>query len=445
MPLDAPTAVTAAAFAAAVLACLALVASLLGTRHLARQLDYLRLDHEQILAAQRDEAHGLRTALAATERALATTIHTGSTDGMGRALGAIHGATQSVGTASDRMRAEVAAALGDLRTSLSGQMRELREANDAKLAQIQQSVNEQLHEAVEKQMTASFARVVDQFAAVQKAMSDVQAVTSQIVDIKRLFSNVATRGGWGETQVRAMLDDMLPPGAYDTNWRPRADRAEVVEFALIMPMRGAVAPRLPIDAKFPTADYERLVLAAEAGDAEGERVARRALERVIREQARSIQSKYIVPPATVEFAVMYLPTDGLYTEIARSPGLIDEIGRLNRVIIVGPSLLPALLRTIHLGHVTLAIEQKAEEIRSLLGATRTEMIKMDDLLDRLHKQAGTFAATIERARTRNRAVSRRLRAVEALDSDHADRLLGMHEIAELAPDPDEPVEPSSLL
>jgi DNA recombination protein RmuC len=276
---------------------------------------------------------------------------------------------------------------------------------------------------VEKQMNESFNRVIDQFTAVQKAMGDVQAVTAQIGDIKRLFSNVKTRGGWGETQVRAMLDDILPPGEYETNCKVRADSNDAVEFAVRMPMKGADRPLLPIDAKFPVEDYERLLAASDAGDAEAERAASRMLERRMRDEARKIATKYINPPVTVEFAVLYLPTDALYAEVARIPGLIDEIGRECRVLVMGPSLFPALLRTIHLGFITLALEQKADQIRDLLGATRTEMLKMDEVLERLGKQAGTFSNTIEAARRRTRAVGRKLRGVEEIDAEHAERLL----------------------
>lgn len=309
------------------------------------------------------------------------------------------------------------------RQRLTTQFEATRTVLEAKLTEIQRSVNEQLHAAVEKQMTDSFARVIDQFTAVQKSMADVAAVTAQIGDIKRLFANVKTRGGWGETQVRAMLDDILPVGAYLTNHKIRPDSDEAVEFAVLMPMRGEHRPVLPIDAKFPTEDYERLRAASEAGDAEAERQATRALDRRIRDEAKKIATKYIAPPATVEFAILYLPTDSLYTEVARIPGLIDDMGRQYRVLILGPSLFPALLHTIHLGFVTLALEQKADEIRHLLGATKTEMLRMDTVLDRLLKQAGTFTRTIEDARTRTRAMTRKLRAVEVLDPAQAEQLL----------------------
>ena len=366
------------------------------------RLEALRLRLDQALAAQNGGTDTLRAALMDTERALA----------------AAHGAN------SAQLRLELASAIADMRTAMDMRLRELREGNEAKLADIQKTVNEQLHAAVEQQMKTSFGLVSDQLGAVQKAMGEMQAVGAQIGDIKRLFGNVKTRGGWGETQVRAMLDDVLAPGSYDMNWKPRPDSDYSVEFAIIMPVRGSIRPRLPVDAKFPVEDYERMLNAAEAGDAEAEKLARRGLERRIRDEAKKLQSKYIHPPATVEFAVMYLPTDGLYAEVARIPGLIDELGREFRVLVLGPSLFPALVRTIQLGHVTLVLEQKADEVRQLLGATRGEMAKMDVVLASLEKQTGTLSNTIGRARQRTRAVERKLKAVEVLDSEAAAQLLG---------------------
>ena len=221
-----------------------------------------------------------------------------------------------------------------------------------------------------------------------------------------------TRGGWGEAQLRTLLDDLLPAGSYDSN--VPIGEGRVVEFAVRMPGQGGSRPLLPIDAKLPLADYERLLDAAASGDAEGERAARRALEAVLRVEARRISSKYIAPPLTTEFAVLYLPTDGLYAEAARMPGLVDELGRDHRVLLMGPGLLPGLLRTVHLGYVTLALEQKAEQIGRLLGATRQEMVRMDEVLERLGRNAGTMARTIEDARTRTRVVARKLRDVEGV-------------------------------
>jgi DNA recombination protein RmuC len=438
MPFDPATLLSALA-AAAALAALAVV--LIVVPRQAGLVQRLRLLAEQNLAGTRAEAETTRAAMQAGITDTASRLAT-----LGGALGT---GVEQVRTTLTREQGELRLALADgqaktataigmqfdgTRTLLEAKLREMREGNEAKLADIQKTVNEQLNAAVEKQMQTSFARVIDQFTAVQKAMGDVQAVTAQIGDIKRLFSNVKTRGGWGETQVRAMLDDVLPADAFETNRKIRPDSNDVVEFVVLMPMRGEVRPLLPIDAKFPVEDYERLLAASDAGDADAERIARRGLERRIRDEARKINDKYIFPPITVEFAILYLPTDSLYAEVARIPGLIDEIGRTCRVLVMGPSLFPALLRTIQLGFVTLALEQKADEIRHLLGATRTEMVKMDDVLSRLSKQAGTISNTIEQARTRTRAVTRKLKGLEQVDAARADALLGLEDAAEAEDD-----------
>jgi DNA recombination protein RmuC len=309
------------------------------------------------------------------------------------------------------------------RDLLDVKLKELRESNEARLAEIQKTVNEQLQSAVEKQMTESFSRVSDQFTQVLKAMTDVQAVTTQIVDIKRLFSNVKTRGGWGEAQVRALLDDILPAGSYETNKKLSEDSSELVEFAIRMPNEGGRDVFLAVDAKFPTEDWDRLVIASDAGDADGEKAARRALELRVRGEAAKIASKYIRPPLTVEFAVLYLPTEGLYAEIARIPGAIEDIGRAHRVLVLGPSLLPAMLRTIQMGHVTIALGEKADMVRELLGATKAEMGKMDEVLVRLRKQVSAVGNTIDAAQVRTRAVARKLRGVDAVDGSRAAVLL----------------------
>jgi DNA recombination protein RmuC len=367
---------------AAVAAWAAIVAAVIAARQ-SRSLATVRHLAEQALQASRTEAETIRTAIhdAATRAAVNTATNRGALD----------------------------TGIEQIRTALEVRLRELRESNDASIATIRHTVNEQLHTAVEKQMSESFSRVIDQFAAVQKAIGEVSTVAAGIGDIKRLFSNVKTRGGWAETQVRSLLDDILPPDAWLANHKVRPDSDEMVEFAIIMPMRGTRRPVLPVDAKFPMEDHERLIAASAAGDLEAERTALRGLERRVRDEARKIAAKYIFPPVTVEFAVLYVPTDALHAEIARIPGLIDAIGREYRVLVMGPTLFPALLRTIHLGFVTLALEDKADEIRDLLGVMRAEMLKMDDVLERLARQAGAFSGTIERARLRTRAIGGKLR------------------------------------
>jgi DNA recombination protein RmuC len=425
-------------YAALALSAVAALAALVALILLARQalaLHTLRLLGEQALAATRGEAETTRASLRAADTVIAERLASmrGALDTgieqVRTTLSREQGELRLVLTESQQKTTEaIGAQFETTRAMLESKLREMRDGNEMKLAEIQKTVNEQLHAAVEKQMNESFNRVIDQFTAVQKAMGDVQAVTAQIGDIKRLFSNVKTRGGWGETQVRAMLDDILPPGEYLTNCKVRPDSNDVVEFAVRMPMKGEDRPLLPIDAKFPVEDYERLLAASDAGDAEAERSATRMLERRVRDEAKKIASKYINPPVTVEFAVLYLPTDALYAEVARIPGLVDYIGRDCRVLVMGPSLFPALLRTIHLGFVTLALEQKADQIRNLLGATRTEMLKMDDVLERLGKQAGAFSNTIETARRRTRAMGRKLRGVEAIEADRSEQLLELESV-----------------
>lgn len=402
-----------------------------GTRQgaAAERLEAVRIAAEQTREATRSEADRVRGSIADTERALRDLLATLTTEAaerggalqadVARALTALRDAQFAEQT---RLRDLLDRKSEEGRAQIEARLREMREANEAKLAQIEKTVNERLTEAVEKQMSESFGRVIDQFAAVQKAMGEVQAVTQQVGDLKRLFGNVKTRGGWGETQVKVLLDDLLPPGAYEQNRRLRENSNDAVEFALVLPARGE-RTYLAVDAKFPVEDYERLLAAAEIGDAEAERLARMALERRIRAEAVKIAAKYINPPLTVEYAVLYLPTDSLYAEVARIPGLLDQIGRDQRVMVMGPSLLPAMLRTIQLGYVTLALEQKSGEIRTLLGATKAEMEKMGGVLDTLAKQADLFGRTIGKAQVRTRAVARKLRGVEALEADEARAML----------------------
>ena len=365
------------------LAAYAAIAAAIAVLFLGRSIAAVRLLAEQAQTVARADGEATRTA-----------IHTAAT-------------RAAVGQAEARGALDTG--IEQMRTALEIRLRDIKESNDASLAGIRQTVNEQLLAAVERQMTGSFNRVIDQFAAVQKAIGEVGAVAAGIGDIKRLFSNVKTRGGWAETQVRALLDDILPPDAWRANVKVRTDSDDIVEFAVVMPMRGTRRPVLPIDAKFPVEDYERLIAASAAGDPEAERAAQRGLERRIRDEARKIATKYIFPPETVDFAVLYVPTDALHAEIARIPGLIDMIGREQRVLVMGPTLLPALLRTVHLGFVTLALEDKAGDIQRLLGTTRAEIAKMDEVLERLARQAGAFGGTIERVRARTRAIGGKLR------------------------------------
>jgi DNA recombination protein RmuC len=400
------------ALAAAALAAIAAVFALAAWRAAATAPARLRLVLDQMLAGNRAEAEFLRASLAATEGRLTAAIQSGTTDALRQAFEQMSVATQNVAATVDGLRRQ-AAEDAQKTTALL----------EARLGVIQASVNEKLHEAVEQQMTASFARVLEQFAQVQLAMGEVQNAAKQIGDLKRIFSNVKTRGGWGEAQLGAMLEQILPPGAYERDFALKDGSRERVDFALRMPSRERVW--LPVDSKFPTEDYDRLLTAVDAVDPEAERAARDGLAVRVKLEARKIREKYICPPETVDFAVLYLPSDGLFAEVARIPGLLDDVRARDKVIILGPTLLPAMLQTIHLGHITLDLEQRAGEIGKLLGATRGEMVKMDQVLERLAANASAMSSNIEKARVRTRAVSRVLRNVEMVETETGQALLGL--------------------
>jgi DNA recombination protein RmuC len=397
---------------ACALAALAVLLAALAWRAAATSPVRLQLMLDKLLTGGRAESETTRAIIAATEGRLSAAIQTGTTDALSKAFAQIGGATQNMANAVEALRR---AAGEDSQKTI--QLLETR------LAAIQTSVNEKLHEAVEKQMTNSFSRVLEQFAQVQQAMGEVQSAAAQIGDLKRIFSNVKTRGGWGEAQLGAMLEQVLPPGAFERNFALRDGSKERVDFALRMPARATLW--LAVDSKFPTEDYERLLNAAESADVEAERAAREGIAARVRLEAKKIREKYICPPETVDFGVMYLPSDGLFAEVARIPNLIDEIRVREKVIILGPTLLPAMLQTIHLGHITLDLEKRAGEIGQLLGATRAEMTKMDDVLGKLAANASAMSTNIEKARVRTRAVGRVLRTVEMVEAGTAQTLLGL--------------------
>lgn len=313
-----------------------------------------------------------------------------------------------------------------LREKVNGKLEEIRTGNEAKLEQMRQAVDEQLQSALEKRIGESFQRVAEQFAQVQQAIGQVQSVAGQVGDLKRLFSNVKSRGSWGEAQIQSLLDDVLPAGAYQCNLRIGDDSGETVEFALRMPLKGGEADVwLSIDAKFPTEDYDRLLLAGEAGDRDEEMAARKALERRIRDEARRISGKYIRPPRTVEFAVMYLATEGLFSEVSRMPGLVETLRRQHAVMVVGPGLLPALLHCIRVGHLTLALEKKAGAIGEILGAVKAEWGSLGKSLDTLARRAETLSNGIKDTQRRTRAVGKTLRTIDTIEFARAEQLLGL--------------------
>jgi DNA recombination protein RmuC len=312
-----------------------------------------------------------------------------------------------------------------LRGLVGTKLEEMRAGNEAKLEDMRKAVDEKLQSALEKQIGESFQRIADQFAAVQQAIGQVQSVAGQVGDLKRLFSNVKSRGGWGEAQAEAMLQDMLPVGAYEKNMKVREGSSEFVEFAVRIPGKNGEDKWIPIDSKFPTEDYERLLTANEMGNRDEEATARLGLERRIKMEAERIGSKYIFAPKTVDFALLYLPSDSLFAEVARSPGLIELIRRDHKIMIMGPSLLPAFLHTINIGYMTVALERNVSEIGETLSAVKSEWGKLLPWLDRIADRTDSLKKGIEAVQQRARAVGRKLRSVDVIDHARADAVLGL--------------------
>jgi DNA recombination protein RmuC len=317
-----------------------------------------------------------------------------------------------------------------LRALVATQLDAMRAGNEAKLEEMRKAVDEKLQSALEKQLKDSFTNLQEQLASVQQAIGQVQSVAGEVGDLKRLFSNVKSRGGWGEAQLEAMLTDILPVGAFEKNFRVKENSSELVEFALRVPGRGGDHAWLAIDSKFPTEDYARLIAANDAGNREEETAARAALARNIRLEAGKIQAKYIETPRTLEFGILYVPSDSLFAEVARVPGLIEAIRRDTQVMVMGPSLLPAFLHTLRVSYVTLALEQKASEIGETLAAVKTQWTKFGESLAVIKSRADLLSRGIDETIKRQGIIGKRLRGLTAIEDVRANLLLGLDGSAE---------------
>jgi DNA recombination protein RmuC len=325
--------------------------------------------------------------------------------------------------------------LGELRATLEQKLGELQTGNEAKLEQMRATVDEKLQSTLETRLGESFRLVSERLEQVQRGLGEMQQLAAGVGDLKRVLTNVKTRGIYGEVQLAALLEQVLTIEQYEQNVATVPGSNERVEFAVKLPgVEPGHAVRLPIDAKFPREDYERLLDAQDRADAVAVAEAAQALERQIKVEAKRIRDKYLAPPHTTDFALLFLPTEGLYAEVLRRPGLFEVLQREYRVTLVGPTTLLALLNSLQMGFRTLAIEQRSGEVRQLLGAVKTEFGKFAGVLEKAHKQLDTVQTSIRDAGVRTRAIERQLRKVEELPSDEARRLLGD------AAGEDEPVE-----
>ena len=312
--------------------------------------------------------------------------------------------------------------LAEIRGTLEQRLRELQTDNATRLEQMRATVDEKLHATLEQRLGDSFRMVSERLEQVHRGLGEMQALASDVGDLKRVLSNVKTRGVWGEVQLSALLEQMLAPGQYAANVATVPGASERVEFAIRLPGRGDTV-WLPVDAKFPREDWERLQQAHDRADAPAVEEAGRALEARIRVEARRIRDKYLAPPATTDFALMFLPTEGLYAEVVRRAGLVDELQREHRVVLAGPTTLCALLNSLQMGFRTLAVEQRTSEVWTVLGAVKTEFGKFGDVLAKARQQLQTVGHSLDTAEVRTRAIARRLRGVEELPAEQARALL----------------------
>lgn len=315
----------------------------------------------------------------------------------------------------------------EIRATLEQKIQQLQNDNAGKLEEMRKTVDEKLHATLEQRLGESFKLVSDRLDKVHQGLGEMQQLAIGVGDLKRVLTNVKTRGTWGEVQLEMVLEQMLTPDQYAKNVETVPGSGERVEFAIKLPGKeeGKAPVWMPIDAKFPKEQYERLLDAAERADAEGVATAGRELERAIRGEAKTIAEKYLSPPLTTDFAILFLPTEGLYAEVMRRPGLADELQRSCRVSIAGPSTLSALLNSLQMGFRTLVLEKRSSEVWQVLGAVKTEFGKFGDVLAATKVALERAAKNIDQAEVRTRQMGRKLKSVEALPSDAAINLLGV--------------------
>lgn len=324
-----------------------------------------------------------------------------------------------------RSREELSSSLELLRQAVERGLKEMQADNAQKLEQMRSTVAEKLEGTLEKRLGESFRQVSERLEMVHQGLGDMRNLAAGVGDLKRVLTNVKTRGGWGEVQLGALLEDILAPEQFGRNVQTKENSQEAVEFAVRLPGQaegGKECVWLPIDAKFPLEDYQRLAEAQEKADLEAVEKAGKMLEASVKSCARDISTKYLNPPLTTDFAIMYLPTEGLYAEVAKRPALAEILRRDYRVIVAGPSTFAALLNSLQMGFRTLAIQKRSSEIWGLLGAVKTEFGKFGGALEGVKKKLEQAQNSMEDAARKSRAIERKLRDIEELPAGEEQQL-----------------------
>jgi DNA recombination protein RmuC len=369
-----------------------------------------RQESAESAAAQRREVLSQMQELGRTLHALLSTLG----EGQQRRIAELTAAQQAQ---FDGIRKTLDSKLESLRGSVGEQLDKVRQDNAVKLEEMRRTVDEKLHDTLEKRLGESFKQVSERLEQVHKGLGEMQALAVGVGDLKKVLTNVKTRGSWGEVQLGALLEQLLTADQYAAQVRVRPRSTEIVDFAIRLPGRddGDTPVWLPIDAKFPKEDYERLSDAAERGDAAGVETAVRQLDARIRQEARDIRDKYIAPPDTTDFAILYLPTEGLYAEVLRRPGLADFLQRECRVVVAGPTTLAALLNSLQMGFRTLAIQKRSSEVWKLLAAVKKKFEGFGETFSRVQKKIQEADKALDEARSDTEIIGKRLRLVESAD------------------------------
>jgi DNA recombination protein RmuC len=315
--------------------------------------------------------------------------------------------------------------LGDVRMAVQEQLKALQEGNERKLEQMRATVDEKLHATLEQRLGQSFQQVAERLEQVHKGLGEMQGLARDVGSLNRVLTNVKTRGIYGEVQLAGLLEQVFTPQQYAANVETVPGSGARVEFAIRLPGRGdeATALWLPIDAKFPREDYERLLEAQDRADPQAAEASARAIEVRLKAEAKTIREKYVAAPHTTDFAILFLPTEGLYAEALRRPGLAEVLQREHRVTLAGPSTLLATLSSLQMGFRTLALEKRSAEVWQVLGAVKTEFGKFGKVLAKTRKKLSEATSTIDLAEVRTRAMARQLRGVESLPETQARALL----------------------
>jgi DNA recombination protein RmuC len=416
-------------------------------------------------AALRQEVTAIVTALGGTlqrqheaARAEATVSRQAQREEIGRRLDAFnetvvaavtaHGTTQRQDLEAIRAQVEKLTEsnelrIGEVRRTVDERLKEIAASNARELQEMRATVDEKLQGTLTQRLGESFALVTERLELVHRGLGEMQTLANGVGDLKKVLSNVKSRGGWGEVQLEALLEQMLSPEQYERNVVTNEATREAVEFAVKFPGKGDLPLLLPLDAKFPVEDYQDLVDAHECGDAEAVEAAGRRMETSVRNSAKTIREKYVNPPVTTDFAILFLPTEGLYAEVLRRPGLAEQIQREQGVLIAGPTTLTAILSSLQMGFRTLAIEKRSSEVWRLLEAVKTEFGKFEEVIKKTIRNLDSARNQMDALGVRTRAVTRKLRAVEELPEPEAKLLLKLSPLSGEAEDEDDAwVEPS---